>query len=322
LKYILILAFILNSPFAFGSTPSYSRFQAAPSVHQNPYYDIPVTYNHKIRKWVQEFQSKRRRGFQMWLSRSHRYLPKMRRIMKAKGLPLDLSYIALIESGLTANAISSAKAVGYWQFMLATGKRYGLKHNWWLDERRDFYKSTEAAAEYLADLYKMFGSWYLTAAAYNMGENRLKRLIKKYNTKNFWKLSEQKDFPKETREYIPKLIATVLIAKVPQLYGFKNVKRMKPYEYEYFFAPGGTDLVNLATFMGFTRKHIQRLNPSLIRGFIPSQEKGYWIRIPKGHLLNASAFIRRLLKQQENAKVKSSIAINDKGLPNKKMITQ
>ncbi|MEZ4872890.1 MAG: lytic transglycosylase domain-containing protein [Bdellovibrionales bacterium] len=173
---IFIIAFIfVTSTIAHTAPQGVSRFQASPTEYQNPYYDIPVTYNQKIQKWVQEFQGKRRRGFQTWLSRSHRYLPKMKRIMQAKGLPTDLAYIALIESGLTAHATSHAQAVGYWQFIAATGKRYGLKHNWWLDERRDFYKSTEAAAEYLADLYKIFGSWYLTAAAYNMGETRLKR---------------------------------------------------------------------------------------------------------------------------------------------------
>ena len=124
-------------------------------------------------------------------------------------------------------------------------------------------------------------------------------------------LSEKRDFPRETRDYIPKLIATVLIAKVPQLYGFKNIKKMKPYEYEYFFAPGGTDLVNLGRFMGFTREHIKKLNPALIRGFIPRKEKGYWIRIPKGHLKNASLYIRRLLKQQQYAQAKKSVAVNE-----------
>ena len=157
-------------------------------------------------------------------------------------MPLDLAYIAIIESGLAPKARSHASAVGYWQFIKPTAERYGLKVNWWVDERMDFYRSTDAATNYLNDLYGMFGSWYLAASAYNMGETRLKRLIKKHKTKNFWILSKKKGFPKETREYVPKLIATVLIAKAPKLYGFKNIKPMRPYAYEVFHVPGGTDL--------------------------------------------------------------------------------
>jgi membrane-bound lytic murein transglycosylase D len=261
-------------------------------VDKKPFFNIPITYNMKVQYWIHEFQTKRRYTFKKWLHRSTRYLPKMKVVFKNKGLPEDLSYIALIESGLKARAVSHANAVGYWQFISSTGKRYGLKKEWWIDERMDYYKSTTAATQYISDLYKIFGSWYLTAAAYNMGENRLLRLIKKHKTKDFWKLSRKRDFPKETREYIPKLLATVLMAKIPKLYGFKKPKQMRKLEYEPFYAPGGTSLHNMAKFMGFSPKHFSNLNPALLKGFIPKHIKGYWLRIPKGHLANAAQFLR------------------------------
>lgn len=269
---------------------------------QNPYFDIPVTYNNKVKYWIKQFRGPRKYGFNIWLNRSHRYLPKMQNVLKYKGLPKDLAYIAIIESGLTSDAVSHANAVGYWQFIEGTGNRFGLKKAWWIDERHDFFKSTEAAANYLSSLYKMFGSWYLTAAAYNMGENRLKRLIKKHKTKNFWILSKKRDFPKETREYIPKLLATLMIAKAPKLYGFNKVKPLKPYKYEYFYVPGGTDLINLANFMGFTKDFFLRLNPAILKGFIPKSEPGYWIRIPKGHTANASLFLRNKIASENRKK--------------------
>ena len=261
-------------------------------IDQSPRMDIPLVYNRKVQKWIKFKTTRGKRGFQIWLERSHRYLPRMKSILREYNLPDDLAYISLIESGLSAHAVSTAQAVGYWQFISATGQRYGLKKTWWLDERRDFYKSTKAAANYLRDLYKIFGSWYLTAAAYNMGETRLKRLIRKYGTTNFWSLAKQPDFPKETRAYIPKLIATILIAKNPKLYGFTNIEPMEPYAYEPYFAPGGTDLHGLASYIGFTAEHLRRLNPGLVKGFIPKIEKGYWIRIPKGHLNNVSRYIK------------------------------
>lgn len=261
-------------------------------VDQKPFFDIPVTYNVQVRKWIKYFQGPGKRGYKKWLERSHRYLPHMQTVLSKKGMPRDLGYIAMIESGFSAHAVSHAAAVGYWQFIQATANRYGLRTKWWLDERRDFNKSTHAAASYLSDLYKMFGSWYLTASAYNMGENRLKRLIKKYNTKNFWVLSKKRDFPRETRDYIPKMIAAMLIAKAPKLYGFKGLKPQTPHSYEYFYAPGGTDLFALADHLGISRKRLKTLNPELVKGFIPSFVQNHKIRIPPGFTIRVSKLIR------------------------------
>jgi membrane-bound lytic murein transglycosylase D len=186
--------------------------------------------------------------------------------------------------------VSSASAVGYWQFIKPTANRYGLKVEWWLDERRDILKSTIAAASYLHDLYRMFNSWYLAAAAYNTGEGRIRNLIKKYKTNNYWVISKQKDFPQETEQYIPKLIAAMLIAKAPKLYGFRDLKPQTPTTYEFFRAPGGTDLKNLADYLGLDREALNQLNPEITKGFIPPYIDSHKIRIPVGKSKKAQQF--------------------------------
>ena len=273
-----------------------SQWQARLTPVSNlPRFDIPVTYNEKVKKWVKYFKTRGKPHLTKWISRSFRYRHTMQQTFRKKGLPEDLFYIALIESGLSPRATSSAQAVGYWQFIKPTAHRYGLQVNWWLDERRDFSKSTHAAASYLGDLYEMFGSWYLAAAAYNMGEGRLKRLIKRHNTNNFWHLAQKKSFPRETKEYIPKLIAAMLIAKSPKLYGFKTIKPMVPHKYEFFQAPGGTDLVTLAHYLGIHKSELAQLNPELTKGFIPPLVETHKIRIPRGYTSKVSQYVRRYL---------------------------
>jgi membrane-bound lytic murein transglycosylase D len=265
------------------------------SVDHAPHFDLPITYNNKVKTWIQFFQGAGRRDFRRWLERSHRYFPKITPTLDQMGLPRDLAYVAMIESGFSAQAVSTASAVGYWQFIAPTAQRYGLQVNWWLDERRDFVKSTLAAANYLNDLYKMFGSWYLAAAGYNMGENRVKRLIKKYQTNNYWILSKKPDFPVETEQYIPKLLAAMVIAKAPELYGFKDLQRLEPYSYDFAEVPGGTDLENLAKYIGADKQELKRLNPELIKGFIPPFVESHKIKIPKGYRAKTNAFVRASL---------------------------
>lgn len=264
-------------------------------VESRPFFDIPITYNVRVKQWITYFQGSGRKWYRDRLERSHRYLPSMKKVLKDRGLPQDLAFISMIESGFSPHAVSTAQAVGYWQFINSTAERYGLKISWWLDERRDFQKSTTAAARYLGDLYKMFGSWYLTAAAYNMGEGRLKRLIAKHKTNNYWVLSKKPDFPKETRDYIPKMLAAMLIGKVPDLYGFTNVTPAEPYRYEYFYVPGGTDLINMASHLGVQPSMLQKLNPELTKGFVPSTIRNHRIRIPSGYTIAVSNYIRTQL---------------------------
>lgn len=284
-----------QKPKRFHSVTSKSRGSLYSPVDQRPFFDIPVTYNDKVQYWIKYFQGPGRKWFHTWLERSHAYLPLMQSTLASQNLPQDLAYVAMIESGFSSSAVSTASAVGYWQFIKSTAKRYGLMINWWIDERRDHQKSTTAAAQYLGDLYKMFGSWYLTAASYNMGEGRMKRLIRKYGTKNFWVLSQKKDFPRETKDYIPKLLAAVLISKAPKLYGFTDLNPKNPYRFDYFHVPGGTDLMNLAKYLDINHKDLYTLNPELVKGFIPSFVKSHRIRIPKGSSSRVSHYLRAQL---------------------------
>lgn len=255
-------------------------------------FDIPVTYNERVSSWIHYFQTSGRRSFRTWLERSARYLPVVEAELQRAGLPQDLVYVAMIESGFKPDAVSHAGAMGMWQFISSTGRRYGLSVDWWIDERRDFAKSTQAAIAYMKDLNSQFNSWYLVAASYNMGENGVRKLMKRHNTNDFWTLANRRALPRETTDYVPKIIAATLIAKAPALYGFRDLEYQAPLSFEMFTVPGGTDLINLASFLGVSGKYIQELNPELTRGFVPRDVKGHNIRIPKGSGLVVSQFVR------------------------------
>ncbi len=171
--------------------------------------DYPIVMNEKVKEKIVLFQTRYHDAFNLWLSRSTKYMPMIRRVFKEEGIPLDIGYLPLVESGFSPSAYSWAKAAGVWQFIVGTSSRYGLKTDWYIDERRDPEKATRAAARYLKDLYKMFGDWELALASYNCGENRVKRLIKENGTSNYWELP----LPKETRNYIPLFNAALYIAK-------------------------------------------------------------------------------------------------------------
>lgn len=261
----------------------------------NLIFDLPVTYNKNVSKWVAYFQGGRgSKWFREWLQRSYKYMPFIQNELRKAGLPLDLAYMVMIESGFAPNAVSHADAVGPWQFIEATGSRYGLSKNWWLDERRDLKKSTLAAIRYLTDLHEEFGSWYLVAASYNMGENGLRRQIKKHGTKDYWTLIKLNALPAETQEYVPKILAAMLIAKAPNLYGFRNLEKMDPLEYDIVTVPGGTDLGPLADHLGVTRKSLKDLNAEVYLGYIPRQVEKHFIRVPKGAAHLVTSYVYRL----------------------------
>lgn len=245
-------------------------------------FDIPVTYNNEVRKWIQYYQTKGQKWFKIWLERGFRFMPLIQEELKRAGLPMDLVYMVMIESGFSPIATSTAEAVGPWQFIAPTGARYGLKKNWWLDERKDLKKSTAAAIKYLRDLYTEFGSWYLVAASYNMGEGGLRRLIKKYETNDYWILTQKNALPPETQAYVPKILAAMLISKAPSLYGFRGLEKLEPIDYDIVRAPGGTDLNVVADRIGITRESMKELNAELILGYIPKSINGHYIRVPKG----------------------------------------
>lgn len=255
-------------------------------------FDLPVTYNKKVANWIFFFQTRGKTFFRNWLEKSTKYMPLLQAELKKAGLPTDLAYMVMIESGFSSSAISTANAVGPWQFIESTGKGYGLKKNWWLDERRDIKKSTLAAIRYLKDLKQEFGSWYLVAASYNMGENGLRKQIKKYNTADYWELVRYRALPQETQDYVPKILAALMIAKAPNLYGFRDIDAQYPLRYELVWAPSGTDLENLADYLNITRNAMKDLNSELVLGYVPKQVDGHHIRIPLGSLSVAKQYFR------------------------------
>lgn len=245
-------------------------------------FDIPVTYNQQVAKWVHFFQTKGSKWFREYLERSSKYLPFIQDELRKANLPLDLAFMVMVESGFSSSAVSTASAVGPWQFIEGTAARYGLRKHWWLDERRDFRKSTKAAIKYIKDLHQEFGSWYLVAASYNMGENGLRRQIEKHKTMDYWSLVRKKALPEETQNYVPKILAAMLITKSPNLYGFRYLERRDPLEYDYVSVPGGTDLESLADALGVTRKSLRELNSELLVNYIPKQIATHTIRVPMG----------------------------------------
>lgn len=254
-------------------------------------FDFPVTYNSRVKKWIKYFQTNGRPFFKRWLERSTRYVPAIQAELKKANLPLDLAYVAMIESGFSSSAVSHANAMGLWQFIVPTGERYGLKTDWWLDERRDFEKATASAISYMKDLFEQFGSWYLVTASYNMGENGVRRLIKRYGTNSYWDLADRGALPEETRNYVPKMLAAMLIAKAPALYGFRDLEFQVPFGFESINVPGGTDLLNLANHLGVSERSLTELNPELTKAFIPREVRSHRIRVPKGAKVAVSEYV-------------------------------
>lgn len=259
-----------------------NKAKQAPAHRATVIFDLPVTYNRRVAFWLNYFQTNGRNWFREWLEKSTRYMPFIQKELRQAGMPADLAFMVMIESGFNPYARSPANAVGPWQFIGATGKRYGLQQNWWLDERKDYRKATQAAIRYMKDLYEEFGSWYLVSASYNMGENGLRRRIKRAGTRDFWTLSKKGLLPQETVDYVPKILAVMLIAKAPSLYGFRDLAKMDVLDYEVVSMQGGTDLRHLADHLGITHKSLKDLNAELLLGYIPLQVDKHTIRIPKG----------------------------------------
>ncbi|OPY68898.1 MAG: Membrane-bound lytic murein transglycosylase D precursor [Syntrophorhabdaceae bacterium PtaU1.Bin034] len=244
-------------------------------------FDIPIVFNDAVEYFVKYFSTEKRKIFANWLRRSRRYVPMIKEILRGQGLPEDLIYVAMIESGFNPKAYSSMKACGPWQFIYETGGRYGLRVNHWVDERRDPEKSTVAAALYLKDLFNQFGCWYLAAAGYNAGEKRIERAIEKHETNDFWELRRYNTLPRETREYIPRLIAAAIIAKDPEKFGFTNLNYDQPIKFVHEKVPGGTPLTVLAEAASTDMLTVRALNPEILTGITPPDMDEYTIKLPE-----------------------------------------
>jgi membrane-bound lytic murein transglycosylase D len=245
-------------------------------------HDIPIPTNDRVLRYVELFQGRLREFLTEGLSRGVQYLPMIQATFRAEGLPLDLAYIPLIESAFKPSALSRAKARGVWQFMRGTALENGLRADWYLDERADPTKATQAAAKYLKTLYGMFEDWHLAMASYNGGPGRVKRALTRSRKIDFWSLSATTRYlPRETRDYVPMILAAVIIAKNPAQYGF-DIVPMSPPPTETVVVPPALDLRRVAEWAGVPIDDIQTLNPEFRRWTTPVRKGDYTIRVPQG----------------------------------------
>ncbi len=244
-----------------------------------PSTTIPLVINGHVEQYIDFFKNKARKYYETWLWRSGKYFPMMRRIFKEEGVPEELVFLSMVESGLNPTARSWAKAVGIWQFVKGTGKLYGLTGNSWYDERRDFEKATYAAAKHFKDLYNDFQDWYLVLAAYNSGAGRVSRAIKKSHSEDFWKM--RPFLPSETRNYVPQYIAATIIALNPKYYGF-DITTADSLSYDVVKINGCIDIKALAQCAQADETEIRELNPELLKWCTPPGLDEYSLRIPYG----------------------------------------
>lgn len=240
----------------------------------------PEAFKDAVDRYVVHFSVTKRKMFARWIVRARRLAPLIRDILKDNGLPDDLVYLAIIESGLNPRAYSCRKASGPWQFIEATGERYGLRIDHWIDERRHLEKSTIAAAQYLKDLFDRFGCWYLAASGYNAGERRIEEAIRRHGTSDYWKLYAYNTLPRETREYIPQLIAAAAIMENPERYGFPVYDEEEDPGFVRMKVPGGTPLGVIARVAGAESAEIKSLNPEILTRITPPGDKPYVVKLP------------------------------------------
>ncbi len=243
---------------------------------------IPLSLNKYVKKELELFQTKNRTFFLSAYKRSGKYRPMILRELKKAGLPKELSWLPLIESGFRVRALSRARALGLWQFIPSTGYKFGLKRNAWIDERLDPEKSTKAAIAYLTELHEIFGDWSTVLAAYNCGERTVLRAIDRQKINyldNFWDL--YKGLPRETARYVPKFIATLLIVKNPEKYGFQLEKPDDPIPYDTVVVKKQMKLADIAEAIGVDKDVLLELNPSLRYGVTP--DTSFKLKVPKGH---------------------------------------
>lgn len=300
LSLLLVLTLVITSCSSGGHS---SRYRSRKSL-ANRKPEVKLVVNSRVKSWINYFTGSGRGHFNRYLERSGKYIPIMKPILKEYGIPEEVLYIALIESGFKSSAHSKANAVGFWQFIRGTGKAYGLRIGPFVDERRDFIKSTHAAAKYLSFLHNRYNDWYLAFAAYNSGEGKVDRAIAKYGTKDFWELTSRhrRHFRAETKDYVPKFLAAVILASNPKKFGF-HVTYEKPLEFDEVKVPTQTDHETIAMCSRSDYANIVELNPELVMGATPPGEKQYSIKVPKG---KGNSFLKAFAKLPQHKRLAKS----------------
>ena len=284
-----------TDPLAVLVTPPLLLSQIDPSD-----FDIPIVLNDRTEAWMTYFLTRGRRYYTRWLARGERYLPLLRGRLEEAGLPQDLAYQAMIESGFNPYATSSASAVGVWQFMSYTGKHYDLEIDWWIDERRNPELATTAAITYLSYLYRLFGDWTLASAAYNAGEGKIGRAIKRYGSRDLWELSAHKNtyLKPETKNYVPKIMAAAILSKYRDRYGLtsevKDADRLAAWKFDVVQVPEATGLSIVAKILGIDEEELEAMNPELRRWCTPPGIENYPLNVPLGAGDNLLAELKKI----------------------------
>jgi membrane-bound lytic murein transglycosylase D len=275
---LLALSITVGTP-----APAPETKDAVQSDLLNAIHDIPIPLNQRVLSYIELFQGRLHDFIEEGMKRGSKYLPMIQSVFRAEGLPLDLAYVPLVESAFKPNALSRVKAKGVWQFMTGTALENGLHRDWYIDERSDPEKATVAAAKYLGTLSKLFGGdWHLALASYNGGPGRLQRAMKVARSDDFWKLADKpRVLPRETREYVPMILAAIVVARNPAQYGF-DFEPEPPHTYDTVTLPRPVDLRRVAEWTDTTVDEIQALNPELRRWTTPVKATDYELKVPAG----------------------------------------
>jgi membrane-bound lytic murein transglycosylase D len=276
--FLVAVALVVGEPEATEKPPLPQIAEYAPTL------GIPMDMNSEVEAWMERFLTDQRPAFTRYLEREGLYSDMIRDGLRSRGMPEELMYLAAIESGYTPGARSRVSAMGMWQFMTPTAQAFGLRIDEYVDERRDPIRATEAALDYLQSLHKRFGSWYLAAAAYNAGPSRVARVVRTHagdatgEEAIYWEIVEH--LPRETRAYVPKMLAAILLGQAAGDYGF-DVEPSQPIRFDRVWVPGGTTLKRVAQAVNMPLARIRQLNPHLLRGVTPPGEP-FGIRVPPG----------------------------------------
>lgn len=268
----------LTSGVDFGSDTSLVRkYREEAMLDSTAVFDLPVEINDRVLSQLRMFKERAPSHFQRWLERKGRWEQEFTAKLAARGMPTDLIYLAMIESGFSSRATSPAAAAGIWQFIPSTGRRYGLRVDRFVDERRDPWKATDAALDFLSSLYLRYGDWRLAMAAYNCGEGCIDRAIRRLGRPDYWNLP----IPAETRNYVPRIFAAAILGKRPEVHGFQYTP-WQPLACDTFTVEGGIPLLKIAEVVGAPAESLAMMNPALIKGMTPPASEPYLLRLPPG----------------------------------------